>query len=107
MDLLAAQVRHAGGTAPTLPEGFERYAGIQFLLPAEAGVLESVTGLEEARAVAGVERVAVTALGSSVAPPTDAYGRAGHIIAVGETRAAVAEALDRAAALITFGVRSH
>ncbi|MEU7331595.1 pyridoxal-phosphate dependent enzyme [Streptomyces parvus] len=107
VDLLAAQVRHAGGTAPTLPEGFERYAGIQFLLPAEAGVLESVTGLEEARAVAGVERVAVAALGSSVAPPTDAYGRAGHIIAVGETRAAVAEALDRAAALITFGLRSH
>ncbi|MFE1554093.1 pyridoxal-phosphate dependent enzyme [Streptomyces sp. NPDC058734] len=107
VDLLTAQVRHATGADPVLPGGFARYAGIQFLLPPEAGVLERVTGVERARAVAGVERVTVTATaGRPVAPPTDAYGRIGHIIAVGESRAAVAEALDRAAALIAFELRA-
>ncbi|MFG2713698.1 pyridoxal-phosphate dependent enzyme [Streptomyces goshikiensis] len=108
VDLLAAQVRHATGADPVLPGGFARYAGIQFLLPTEAGVLERVTGVERARAVEGVERVTVTATaGRSVAPPTDAYGRIGHIVAVGESRAAVAEALDRAAALIAFELRAR
>ncbi|SDN76279.1 cysteine synthase A [Streptomyces sp. cf386] len=101
VDLLAAQVTHAGGTAPLLPEGFARHAGIQFVLPTEQGVLERVAGLEQARAVPGVERVTVTAAaGTRIAPPTDAYGRIGHIVAVGASRAEVVDALDRALELI-------
>ncbi|MFE7558207.1 pyridoxal-phosphate dependent enzyme [Kitasatospora sp. NPDC057500] len=106
VDLLAAQVAYAGGGEPVLPDGFARHAGIQFILPTEQGVLERVAGLEEARAVPGVERVTVTAAaGTGVAPPTDAYGRIGHIIAVGESRAAVVEALDRASALVDVELR--
>ncbi|MEU9118436.1 pyridoxal-phosphate dependent enzyme [Streptomyces sp. NPDC048506] len=108
VDLLTAQVGYASGAAPVLPDGFARHAGIQFILPTEAGVLKGVTGLEEARAVAGVERVVVTAAeGRPVAPPTDAYGRIGHVVAVGESRAAVTEALDRAAALIRVELRGR
>ncbi|MFG2810625.1 pyridoxal-phosphate dependent enzyme [Streptomyces massasporeus] len=101
VDLLAAQVAHAAGTTPLLPDGCTRHAGIQFILPDEPGVLEGVTGLEEARAVPGVERVTVTAAaGTRVAPPTDAYGRIGYVVAVGESRKTVVEALDRAMALV-------
>ncbi|MDG9708964.1 pyridoxal-phosphate dependent enzyme [Streptomyces sp. DH10] len=108
VDLLAAQVTYAGGTAPLLPDGFARHAGIQFVLPTEQGVLERVAGLEEARAVPGVERVTVTATaGTQIAPPTDAYGRIGHVVAVGESRAAVVEALDRAVALIRVELRGR
>ncbi|MGX1853367.1 pyridoxal-phosphate dependent enzyme [Streptomyces sp. NPDC055299] len=105
VDLLAAQVGYATGATPVLPDGIRRHAGIQFILPTEEGVLERVTGVAEARAVPGVERVTVTAAeGRRVAPPTDAYGRIGHIVAVGDTRAEVTEALDRAAALVRLHV---
>ncbi|MCC2274675.1 pyridoxal-phosphate dependent enzyme [Streptomyces sp. ET3-23] len=108
VDLLAAQVGHAAGAEPVLPGGFSRYAGIQFIMPTEAGELERVTGVEEALAVEGVEQVTVTAAaGRRVAPPTDAYGRIGHIIAAGESRAAVVEALERARALIALHLRDR
>ncbi|MEV6808884.1 pyridoxal-phosphate dependent enzyme [Streptomyces sp. NPDC051132] len=107
VDLLAAQVAYAGGAEPLLPDGFARHAGIQFLLPTQEGVLDHVAGLAKARTVPGVERVTVTAAaGARVAPPTDAYGRIGHIVAVGETRAAVTEALDRAAAQVRVHLRT-
>ncbi|MFF8290566.1 pyridoxal-phosphate dependent enzyme [Streptomyces sp. NPDC016309] len=108
VDLLAAQVAQAGGAEPRLPDGVARHAGIQFLLPTERGVLAGVAGLAEARAVPGVERVTVTAaVGDGVAPPTDAYGRIGHIVAVGDSRAAVVEALDRAEALVRVELRER
>nr|WP_277949925.1 3-deoxy-7-phosphoheptulonate synthase [Bailinhaonella thermotolerans] len=105
-DLLEAQVRFAAGREPGLPESFDGYAGIQFLLPAEAGVLAEVTGADLAAALPGVRSVTVTVEpGDRVAPPTDAYGRAGHVIATAPTRAELAATLDRAAALVEFRVR--
>jgi cysteine synthase/biotin carboxylase len=107
VDLLAAQVAHAAGDEPALPEGFTRYAGIQFILPGAAGPLDRVDGVEQARRVEGVERVVVTASpGAAVAPPTDAYGRIGHVIATGNSRAAVTRALDTATALLSVQLRA-
>ncbi len=105
VDLVESQIRYAAGLPVTLPERLDGYAGIQFVLPAEAGTLVAVEGVEAASRVPGVERVTITvAEGAAVAPPTDAYGRIGHIIARGATREAVAEALDLASGLIQLKV---
>ncbi|MGW3471981.1 3-deoxy-7-phosphoheptulonate synthase [Saccharopolyspora sp. NPDC000995] len=106
VDLLEAQVRFAAGAEFDLPESFEGYAGIQFLLPPEEGVLEEVTGVEQTTALPGVRAVTVTAKpGQRVAPPVDAYGRLGYVIATAATRGELVEILDRARALIGFRLR--
>ncbi|WP_329791306.1 3-deoxy-7-phosphoheptulonate synthase [Lentzea sp. DG1S-22] len=106
VDLLDAQVRAAAGAEVELPESVEGHAGIQFLLPPEAGVLDEVTGVALVEALPGVRAVTITVQpGQQVAPPVDFRGRAGYVIATAPTRAELVETLDRAAALIGFRLR--
>lgn len=105
VDLLEQQIRCAAGMPVTLPDGMRGYAGIRFLTSTGTGVLEAVTGVAEAELVPGVVTVVVTAApGQRVAPPVDAYGRLGYVIASGTSRAAVLEALHTAHGLIDIVV---
>ena len=107
VDPLAAQIRAAAGLDVTLPQSHHGYAGIQFLTAAEPGVLREVAGVADALAVPGVDRVTVTAReGQRVRPPRDAYDRIGHVIAIGDSQAAVLVALERAVAALTVLVKA-
>ncbi|MGH3860843.1 hypothetical protein [Actinokineospora sp.] len=101
-DLLAAQLDLAAGVPHQprcVPAG---YAGIRFLTAPHMGVLASIDGTDEARTIAEVTQVTVTAHpGDRVAPAIDAYGRLGYVIAHGVTRADVMAALSKAHAAIT------
>ena len=101
VDLLEQQLRAAAGLPVSLEPIMDGHAGIAFLLASESGVLTAVTGLDAARAVPAVERVTITAEpGTRVAPPRDAYGRLGHVIARGDTYAAVRDGLTHATAAL-------
>ncbi|UNS95044.1 pyridoxal-phosphate dependent enzyme [Streptomyces tubbatahanensis] len=105
VDLVAAQVAHDAGGVPRLPAQCTGAAGIQFLLPESAGTLVAVRGVADARALPGVERVVVTReLGQPVAPPVDAYGRIGYVMARGDSAARVARTLAEACALLHLDV---
>jgi biotin carboxylase len=71
------------------------------------GVLTSISGLEEARAVAGVVRVACTvAPGATLAPVRSSRFRQGYVLAVGRDAAEAAERAQAAHALVRFQIRA-
>ncbi|MEU4833176.1 pyridoxal-phosphate dependent enzyme [Streptosporangium sp. NPDC023615] len=85
VDLLRQQLRAAAGLPVELEPLSHGQGGIRFLLAERAGRLERVEGVERALAVPGVTAVTVTAVpGQEIGPPRDAYGRLGHVIAVGD-----------------------
>ncbi|MGW0737097.1 pyridoxal-phosphate dependent enzyme [Streptomyces sp. NPDC002851] len=95
--LLDAQLRAAVGRTPHLDARPGPHAAIRFLLPERAGRLERVDGVDEARAVPGVEDVVITARpGSEVRPVRDAYDRLGFVIATGDTHEQVTKACAEA-----------
>lgn len=98
VDLIEQQLRCAVGQRPRLgTPGGRRWAGIRFLTAPSAGRLGAVTGLAEAERVPGVVSVAVTAApGATVAPAREALDRIGHVVATGDSPAAVRRALDAA-----------
>jgi S-sulfo-L-cysteine synthase (3-phospho-L-serine-dependent) len=101
VDLLEQQLRAVAGLPLLLEPARDRVAGIRFLLAPAAGVLAGVAGVAEAARVAGVNRVVVTAsAGAFVEPARDFSHRLGHVIAVGDTEAAVETSLDEAMNLI-------
>nr|AGS49340.1 cysteine synthase [uncultured bacterium esnapd2] len=105
VDLLEQQVRQACGLPVTLPSGMDSFAGIQFLTTPDTGVLTEVSGVEQAQAVAGVQQVTVTAKpGREVAPPVDAYGRLGYVIATAPNREDLIDVLATASQSIHFTV---
>jgi biotin carboxylase len=97
VDLSAAAVLAALGRAPrALAPAHERAAVVRFLI-APAGKLLRIEGLEEARALPGVELAySYRAPGAQIAPLLRGPDRAGFVLASGATRAQ-AEATARAA----------
>lgn len=96
-DLLEQQLRAVAGLPIDLTAVRAAHAGIRFLLPAWAGVLRGVDGLDAARATPGITRITVTAsVGTAVCPAENAYGRLGYLIAHGVSAAAVSQSLDAA-----------
>ncbi|MFD6156640.1 ATP-grasp domain-containing protein [Nocardia sp. NPDC060256] len=70
------------------------------------GVVTEISGVAEARRVAGVVGVAVeTRVGDVMEPLTSALARKAHVIAVGENPAAAAKAADRGAAMVRIHTR--
>lgn len=105
IELLEQQLRAYAGLPVSLEPARSAYAGIRFLLAPWAGTLTGISGVEQARAVAGVDRVVLTASpGRAVRPARNAYDRLGSVIATGATPAEVEAALD--AALGCLEVRS-
>jgi len=79
-------------------------AVVRFLVPPE-GILQSVEGVEEARAVDGVEQVRVyREPGHVFGPFLRGADRAGAVLAVGDSREEALQRADEAARLIRFEV---
>jgi biotin carboxylase len=79
-------------------------AVVRFLVPPE-GVLQEVEGVEEARAVEGVQDVRVyREAGHVFGPFLRGADRAGAVLAVGESREEALQRADEAARLIRFKV---
>jgi S-sulfo-L-cysteine synthase (3-phospho-L-serine-dependent) len=79
-------------------------AVVRFLVPPE-GVLQEVSGTDEARAVDGIEDVRVyREPGHAFGPFRRGADRAGAVLAVGDSRDEALERADRAVSLIRFQV---
>lgn len=105
IDLIEAQLLAAVGRRPYLVPRPSGAAGIAFLVPERTGILAGVRGRNDALSVPGLRTLAVTAApGTQVAPPQDAYGRIGYMIATGTTTTEVATALTKAGALLTIDI---
>jgi cysteine synthase A len=108
IDLLDQQIRAAAGRPVRLEADRSRHAGIRFLTAPRPGRLVAVTGVEEAAAVPGVDRVTVTGVaGREVRPVRDAYDRLGYVIAVGDSPELVSQALDAALAAVEIVVEGE
>jgi len=95
VDLVEASVRVALGTAPDLEETTHRAAAIRYLT-ASPGRVAEVGGVESARALPGVECLAVeVGIGDLVHPVRSSNDRPGWVIAVGDSPP---EAIQRAEA---------
>lgn len=101
VDLVREQIHAAAGLPVRLTADRDGYAGIRFLTADDAGTLRRFDGMDDARALPGIDRVVPTARpGREVGPPRGAYDRLGYIIARGPAPADVATALDKAYGLI-------
>ncbi len=93
------------GPVGPIPDAPVRAAAVRFLT-ATPGVVESVTGVDEAAAAPGVHAATVTAaVGDRVAAARASRDRIGHVMAVGEDPGQAWERVESAARLIRVGVR--
>jgi biotin carboxylase len=80
-------------------------SGVMMIPVPRAGILESVCGLEEARAVRGVDDVVLTAkIGQKLTPLPEGASYTGFIFASGEEPGAVEESLRAAHARLRFAI---
>lgn len=94
IDMVAAAIRLALGEIPDLtPAHAPQGAAIRYLTPSPGQVVE-ISGIDAARGLPGVQRVAVDVSRGDVVPPiTSSLSRIGYVIAEGKT---AAEAVTRA-----------
>ncbi|MEV5749484.1 ATP-grasp domain-containing protein [Actinoallomurus sp. NPDC052308] len=105
--LLGAYASLMGRDGPVgaIPATPVRAAAVKFLT-ATPGVLDGVTGLDEATAAPGVRAATVTAApGDRVAAPRASRDRIGHVMAVGDDAGQAWERVESAARLIRVTVR--
>lgn len=102
IDLLEQQLYAATNQRPQLEGQPKGYAGIQFLLPKIPGQLQTIEGADQAKAVAGVHQVAITAKPHQpIQLARSAYDRLGFVIATGATPEIVDAALMQALASLS------
>ena len=98
-----ATIAAALGEDPPPAEAPRAAAAVTRFLIAPPGELRSVSGLEQAEAIDGVEYVRVYRRpGERIEPLRHGPDRAGAILAVGDTREEALERAERAAALVRF-----
>jgi biotin carboxylase len=96
-------VAHATGQTPSSLVRERKPAGVMMIEIPRAGVYRGVTGVDEARAVPGVEDVVLTfRAGEHFAPLPEGAGYFGFIFARGETPAEVEQALRLSHARLRF-----
>ena len=106
MSLEELILRHALGEEVENLTRETRAAGVMMIPIPRAGVLESVAGLEEARGVAGIEDVTISArAGQRLVPLPEGSRYLGFIFARADSPAEVEGALRRAHAALRFVVR--
>jgi biotin carboxylase len=99
-------LRHAAGLELPALEREQRAAGVMMIPIPSAGVLRGFHGVEEARAVPGIEGVEITArLHQPIVPLPEGASYLGFIFAGGETASAVEAALRAAHARLAFDIR--
>jgi len=87
-------IRHAIGSMPDELIPDPPASGVMMIPVPREGVLESVSGVEEARGVSGVDDVVITAkIGQKLTPLPEGASYTGFIFATGEEPAAVENAL--------------
>jgi len=103
VDLNANAIRIALGGAPRgLQEKFRRTAMEAAIIP-RPGVIKSIHGLEDALAIPGVRHIFMNAdIGDRVTRPRSNVEKAGHIIAVADTRDEVLKIIAQAQAAIAI-----
>jgi hypothetical protein len=80
-------------------------SGVMMIPIPRGGILRGVNGVDEARAVAGIEDVVISIRpGETVVPLPEGASYLGFIFARGESPAAVEEALRRAHARLDFDI---
>ena len=98
-------LRHALGL-PATDRGVERQpAGVMMIPIPRAGILREVRGLEDARAVAGIDDITISiAPGRPLAPPPEGYRYLGFIFATGDSPEAAEAALRSAHAKLEIDI---
>jgi biotin carboxylase len=100
-------VAHAVGLPIDAAVRESRASGVMMLPIPRAGILHGVSGVEDARAVPGVEDVVVTApVGRELVPLPEGDAYLGFLFARGETPGAVEAALREAHRRLSFDVRA-
>ena len=101
-------LRHALGLPVPSFERAAEAAGVMMIPVPGAGVLRAVRGVDDARAVGGIEDVLITAhVGQTLVPLPRGAQYPGFIFARGEAPAEVESALRRAHACLTFDVATE
>lgn len=96
IDLVRATLELATGGAPEVEATMARFASIRFLLSPGDGVLGAPAGLDDARAVAGVDEVRMYRQpGDAVVRAGDFRDRVGHVVAVADTPETARAAAER------------
>ncbi len=96
---------HAVGTMPADPQPARPASGVMMIPVPRAGILEMVRGIEEARAVAGVDDVSITAKkGEKLVPLPEGASYPGFIFASGEDACFVEAALRAAHRELRFDI---
>ena len=90
-------LRHCLGLPTSDRERARRPAGVMMIPTPMAGILREVRGLEDARAVNGIDHITISiAPGRPVAPPPEGYRYLGFIFATGDSPDAAETALREA-----------
>ncbi len=98
-------LRHALGSAGPPPPRETAAAGVLMLPIPQAGILEEVTGLEEARSLPGIMEIDITIpVGQEVIPLPEGHRYLGFAFARSEHPGEVEEALRRVRALLEFRI---
>ena len=101
--LIRATIAAALGEDPPPAEAPHAPAAVTRFLVAPPGELQSVTGVEDAEAVDGVEYVRVYRRpGQRIEPLRHGPDRAGAILALGDSREEAVDRAERAAAFVRF-----
>ena len=99
-------LRHALQIEMPVPERERRAAGVMMIPIPRAGALEEVRGVTEARAVADIEEVTISAhIGQTLVPPPEASRYPGFIFSRAATPERAEAALREAHALLEFRIR--
>ena len=100
-------LRHALGLPISQREEAQRPTGVMMIPTPRCGILREVRGLEDARAVAGVDDITISiAPGHPVAPPPEGYRYLGFIFARGDSPDAAEAALRSAHAKLEIVIDS-
>jgi biotin carboxylase len=98
-------LRHAIGEDPTGFTREERPAGVMMIPVPAAGILENVSGVEDARAIPGIDGVVITAkVGHALVPLPEGASYPGFLFAHADTEAEVVATLKDAHAKMHFQV---
>lgn len=98
-------IRQAMGMESDLPDREERAGGVMMIPIPARGILTAVEGLEEARAIAGVEEIDITiALKNKVVPLPEGASYLGFIFARGDSPARVEAILREAHSRLRFAI---
>lgn len=107
VDMVRHVVLQAIGTYEEIAITRQRYAAIKFILPAEQGIYQMVSGMKESQKVAGVKRISIGKLPFKANGIKSSYHRLGFVIAESDSMenviASTQEAMNRLEWGIVYG----